>query len=236
MLTSIVIPFFNRWDLTHQCLFDVFKNVSKTDVEIILVDDCSTEQSVLGGVQWWQNLTGGHTIRYHRHDKNKGFGESMNDGCKLADGDIVVLLSNDVRVSGDFIPPIRGILQDTPKTLLGNEFLNQPTGWNEFEIEGKKGYIPYVNGWFIACTKDAWKELGGFDKLFGSFDYEDVDLSVKALTLGYNLKGLDLPFLRHLGGQTVYPLYPNRQEYTTKNRQLFISKWGNKIAEVMCST
>ena len=235
MFTSIIIPFFDKWTLTHQCLFDLYQHVRKEDVEIILVDDASTDIEIDGGVAWWQKtLQGGHTIRYIKHDVNGGFGKSMNDGCKMAKGDVVVLLSNDVRVSGDFVAPVVSTLQSNPKAFIGNEFLNRPTGWNEFVVKGKKGFVPYVNGWFIACTKDAWNEIGGFDLYLRQMDYEDVDISATAVSMGYNLVGINLPFLRHLGGQTVYPLYPNRQEYTIKNRQLFISKWGDRLESLLC--
>lgn len=234
-MISIVVPFYNRWELTHQCLFDLYKNIPKGDIEIILVDDASTDAEISGGVAWWQKtLQGGHTIRYVKHEINGGFGKSMNDGCKIAHGDILVLLSNDVRVYGNFVAPVVDILEKDPKAFIGGEFLNRKTGWNEFEVNGKKGFIPYCNGWFLACTKVAWGEIGGFDPIYSRFDYEDLDISATARSLGYNLVGLNCRFLHHLGGQTIYPLYPNRQEFTIKNRQLFISKWGDRMEEILC--
>jgi hypothetical protein len=51
---SIIIPFFNRWDLTHARLYELSQHVPLGNVEIILMDDASTEIDCRTGVAWWQ--------------------------------------------------------------------------------------------------------------------------------------------------------------------------------------
>ena len=49
---SVVIPCFNKWHLTHQLLFDLYKNCSLIE-EVIVVDNGSTEKEVKDGLAWW---------------------------------------------------------------------------------------------------------------------------------------------------------------------------------------
>ena len=49
---SVVIPCFNKWYLTHQLLFDLYKNCSLIE-EVIVVDNGSTEKEVKDGLAWW---------------------------------------------------------------------------------------------------------------------------------------------------------------------------------------
>src|SRR4030042_1030445 len=52
---------------------------------------------------------------------------------------------------------------------------------------------------------------------------------MKAMSLEYNIVGLNSDKVKHLGGATVYHINPNRIEITQRNRELFISKWKDKI-------
>jgi len=63
-----------------------------------------------------------------------------------------------------------------------------------------------------------------------------MDLSVKALSLGYNIVNLRSNKVKHLGGATIYPLYPDRAERTKENREIFINKWKEKIPTFISST
>src|SRR4030042_5050974 len=95
-LVSIVMPYFNRWDLTHARLMELYRFAPEY-CEIVLVDDASTEAEPGNGVKWW--MESGfikHKIRYYRNKENVGFGTSLNNGAKLAYGKYLIFLSNDV--------------------------------------------------------------------------------------------------------------------------------------------
>jgi len=225
MLVSIVIPFYNNWTLTHQRMMELHDFI-QTPCEIILVNDASTEEGIDGGVAWWQKFSGiKHKVRYIKLEENHGFGWSMNIGTSKATGDIIILLSNDVIVMSDFVTEIVTLLQENNKYFIGGEVLIGDTGWNKIN----NTIIPYANGWLLACTRDAWEDIGGFDLNFQRFDYEDVDISATAVSKGYILKALTNSKLKHIGGATVYKYYPDRQKYTLENRQRFIEKWKDRL-------
>ena len=228
MSVSVIMPFYNQWTMTHRRMMELYEQVS-TPIEIILVDDCSTED-VTGGHGWWKQQNK-HRVKCIKTPKNLGFGGAMNLGCHVATEDVYILLSNDVQVLGNFIPEIVQKLQDNPKSLIGNEIMNWDTGWNVLNINGKPKMFPYLGGYLLACTSEAWRDLGGFDDIYKKFDYEDVDLSTIAIYKGYDLIPLNSRKVRHFSGQTVRKHYPNREDYTRINRQRFIKKWSKILKD-----
>lgn len=232
---SIIVPFYNRYDLTHRCLSDIYKFLYGEDIEVILINDASIETDCASGVAWWQKqVDKTFPILYHTNSENGGFGKSMNNGAKIANGDVLIFYSNDIVCSGNFIPELRQLLSRDDKVLIGNEVIWFPGGWNEFDIEGKHIVIPYANGWFLACTREVWINLGGFDwKTFGRMDYEDVDVSTRAIELGYNIVALNSKKIVHAHqGSTVDTLKIDRMAHTKQNRIKFIAKWADRLTDI----
>jgi GT2 family glycosyltransferase len=228
MKYSFIIPFFNKWELTHNRLYEFFTYLPPEGVEIILVDDCSTDPNIDGGVAFWQKKLSKIPIRYRKLDKNVGFGGAMNSGASIAKGDIIILYSNDVVCSGNFLPKMQEFFDKDPNILLGNEIIYWNTEWNSFDVAYGKALVPYVNGWFMACTKEVWSAIGGFDPLYGKYTMEDVDISMKAYTLGYSFVALDSPFLKHLVAQTA-GYTEERMEITKQNKIKFFEKWKTEL-------
>jgi len=230
---SIIIPFYGKWELTHSRLMELYK-YAPDYCEIVLVDDASTDEDCARGIAWWQKANFiRHKIRYYRNKENLGFGGSHNNGAKLAKGNIFVFLSNDVVVSANIFDDITNLIGSDNKMLLGGRIVDWKAGWNEFDVDGKHIVIPYAEGWLLACTKEAWKSLGGFDDLYGKYDYEDVDLSTKAISLGYNIAGLNSKQVHHLSGRTISSLHVDRMKITEHNRDKFIAKWLDKLPSLM---
>lgn len=232
---GIVMPFYGKWDLCHARLFEFYQFLPQDNVEIILVDDASPdEEEIKGSVSWWQKDTKHHKIRYYRNEENLGFGGAMNVGAKIAmhhSAEIIMLISNDVKVSGDFVSPVVYMLNINDKLIIGSEVIDYPAGWNEFEINNEKIVVPWVNGWFIACTSEIWKMLGGFDPLYGKYTYEDIDLSTRATMMGLELVATKSPFLKHLGAQTA-GYSAERMEITIANKEKYLHKWDAKLLEI----
>jgi hypothetical protein len=66
--------------------------------------------------------------------------------------------------------------------------------------------------------------------LYGKFDVEDLDLSTTALSLGYNIVGLNSNKVQHLSGRTISSLHIDRMAVTQRNRELYLDKWKDKLA------
>lgn len=231
---GIIVPYYNKWHITHKCLMDLHKYIPPENVELILVNDSSTDIDCETGLYWWQNHVQIHTIRYKKNNENLGFGGSMNVGAKIAinhGADVLVFLSNDVSVYGNFIPEILSTLDENgERVLIGGETIYWDGGWNSFNIDGHKVIISYANGWFLSCTSDVWLDLGGFDSIYGKYDYEDIDLSTRAMEIGCSIISLNSKNIEHKHqGTSISALGEDRLAHTNRNRELYKMKWENKL-------
>lgn len=193
---------------------------------VLVVDDCSTDPMTEGGLRWWAEMRTktGFPVEAIVLDENVNFTKSSNIGLKhvtekCEPQDIVVLLSNDVKIMTDFIGHMTEILRH-PKTLTGGVMYTHDTGWNTFD--GK--IFPYIEGWLLATTAGSWIELGYFDERYAPSDYEDVDLSTKAGSMGYALSPMNVQGLEHMAGQSIR-YSPEREARTKLNRDKFKEKW-----------
>jgi GT2 family glycosyltransferase len=231
MKVSVIIPFYGKWELVHQRLNELYKFVHPaTDMEIILIND-KPEDKEPNGVGWWQQM-GAMNVRYFHNKKNLGFGGAMNKGARKAKGEALIFLSNDVVIGGDFVRDIIGALTVDNQRLIGNVVYTHDTGWNYLTMKNrKKTLFPYAEGYLLACTREIWEDLGGFDPIYYPYDYEDVDLSTQVIHKGYNLYALNSKYIRHMSGQTVRTVNANREETTRKHQKKFIEKWSKILDE-----
>ena len=219
MRLSVVVPSYNHWALTHQCLFDLYKHCVDSLDEVVLVNDCSTDKEYYDGLSFWkeQKLL---PLRELRNKENMGFTISANRGMKSSTGDIIVLLSNDVRVLSNMCKQVRDIITLDDKVLIGNTLVDFDSGWNTFNGKTYK----YLDGSLLAATRSVWEELGWFDEIYAPGDFEDVDISTKAISLGYTLMSMNDSLINHLAAQTT-GYTPERLERTKRNQKKFEEKW-----------
>lgn len=229
MKTSIIMPLYGKWNMTNARLNE-FRTHLPLDCEIIVVDDCSPkaeQDRIRNGIAFWQKSGAAyHSIRFIANEENLGFGASLNRGAEIADGDVLVFHSNDVIVSGDYVTPLIGLYgKQDDKVLVGHRLIWWAAGWNQFESR----IVPYLEGYFISCLRECWGEIK-WDLRYGKYDYEDVDLSMQAQVLGYNLVELKTDTLKHMGAGTIGSTH-ERMKHTQHNREVFRDKWKKTLLE-----
>ena len=99
---SIIIPNWNGADLLHAHLPSVLKAQEsyRGKVEVIVVDDASTDASV----KLLQEEFPAVKALVHKH--NRGFGRACWSGARAAEHPILIFLNSDVKVDRDFIHPL----------------------------------------------------------------------------------------------------------------------------------
>lgn len=90
-LVSVIIPVYNSGRVIESTLKSVFAQTYK-DIEIVLVDDCSTDNS-REVIEKLQNEH--HEIIYYRQQTNQGAGAARNKALELANGQYVAFLDAD---------------------------------------------------------------------------------------------------------------------------------------------
>lgn len=93
---SIIIPNYNNGAFIGEAIQSVIRQ-SYSDWEVIVVDDCSTDQSI----EVVRALCRDKRIRLLINSKNKGVGYSKRRGLKHARGDLIGTLGSDDRLSED---------------------------------------------------------------------------------------------------------------------------------------
>jgi len=220
MKISVIIPTFNKWHLTNQRLTELLQFCGNRIDEVVLIDDCSQEE--FSHLNFWKELASWKLI-YHRNKKNMGFGFSHNAGADRATGDILVFLSNDVKIQYDFTVELRGLVEQNPMSLIGHRLIDWKAGWNEFGDL----VVPYLEGYFLACSREVWEILGGFDDIYLPYSVEDICLSMSAVQNDIMLLTLSSS-MDHMVGQTA-SYSSDRMEITKRNRERFIQKWKGKL-------
>ena len=201
---SVVIPNYNGIQLfpvTLPTVVEALKNSGKP-CEIIIVDDCSTDNSV----QWLkQNYP---LITIAENETNSGFSVTANKGMVMARFDKILLLNSDVQLTPSYFlnqfkyfdrPDTFGVMgrsigwddnitQDGAKLpgfhgakikTSGNYLLND-------ESKMKNGlYTMYLSGAVAFVDKEKFMLIGKLDEIFSPFYVEDFELSLRAWRLGF---------------------------------------------------
>lgn len=192
---SIIIPNRNGAELLQKNLPFVLDAAGGN--EIIVVDDASTDASL--------DLLGKKfpSVKVIKKTHNDGFASSVNMGVREASGEIVVLLNTDVRPEKDFLAPLVKHFSDPSvfavgcleKSLEGGKTVLRGRGEAKWEKgfyihwrgEVDKTTTAWVSGGSSAFRKSIWEKLGGMDRIYDPFYWEDIDLSYRALKAGYRI-------------------------------------------------
>lgn len=124
MKLSIIIPLFNEED-SISLVIDRITAIRfpdfMDDYEIIVVDDCSTDNSydVVG-----RKATGDKHIKLFKQDKNSGKGAAVKRGFNLSEGDIVLIQDADLELDPADIPRMLNAMQSLKVELInGSRYL-----------------------------------------------------------------------------------------------------------------
>ena len=246
---SIVICAYNKSDYTLKCLSAVCESLkfNMTQVEVILVDDCSTDNTQ----EIFANVRG---LNYLRNENNLGFLKSANRGALAAQGQYVLFLNNDTLPIGNWLDPLVDRMKTHTKIgAVGSKLLNDDgsvqeaggiifadgSGWNYGRgwdaTDPRINYarsVDYCSGAALLVKADLLKEIGGFDTSFAPAYYEDTDLCFQIRELGYSVWYEPNSVIIHYEGvshgKDTSSGIKSVQEI---NRGKFQSKWHAALAE-----
>lgn len=214
-MLSVIIVNYNVKYFLEQCLFSVFKAGKGIAMEVIVVDNNSTD----GSAQYIQSIF--TRVRYHVSQKNLGFAKACNYGLKLSLGSHILFLNPDTILPEDSLVKCIHFLDTHTNTgALGVRMLDgsgnflkeskrgNPTVMNSFfKLSGLSSLFPgskslsgyhlghldehqthpvdILSGAFMMMHKRTLDLTGGFDEQFFMYG-EDIDLSYRIQKAGYH--------------------------------------------------
>lgn len=99
-IVDVIIPVYNQFSLVKRCINSVLNAKNKIKVEIIVINDCSTESDLNNYLVY---LKDNKLITLITNKKNLGFTKNVNLGMKLHSSRDVILLNSDTCVYGNWI-------------------------------------------------------------------------------------------------------------------------------------
>jgi glycosyltransferase involved in cell wall biosynthesis len=122
---SIIIPVYNEENTIHFIL-DKIKNVkllNNISKEIIIVDDCSSDNSLLN-LKKYQLNNNDLDIVILKHDINKGKGAALHTGINKATGNIIIIQDADLEYDPqEYNILLKPILDGIADVVYGSRFM-----------------------------------------------------------------------------------------------------------------
>lgn len=245
---SIIIPVYNNLKFTIECLLSIRKYTEQLSYEVIIIDDCSTDES-------GEILPKIRGLIYVKNAENQGFLRSSNHGAKKARGKYVVFLNNDAQATFEWLrelvntfiefkdvgavgPKILfpdGRLQEAG-VLINHDCTTSLIGYGDDPENPRYNYVKdveYCSGACLALETEVFHELGGFNDDLAPAYYEDVDLCLrvreKGLRVIYNPKAVIVHHL-NVSSNSIGNTY--KTQCITRNRQKIREKWQSRIDEL----
>lgn len=93
---SVIVPVYNSEQELRDCLDSLVEQTEK-DIEIIVIDDASTDNSPEIEAEYQKKYP---NVKVYRNERNLGQSETRNRGIELAEGDYIAFLDSD-----DYVNP-----------------------------------------------------------------------------------------------------------------------------------
>jgi N-acetylglucosaminyl-diphospho-decaprenol L-rhamnosyltransferase len=212
---DVVVPVFNRWELTQRCLAMLQRQTVAHGV--VVVDNGSsdgTSERVRG------NFPEARVVSFA---ENRGFPAACNRGASAGAAEVVVLLNNDVEPPPTFLERLVAPLDDervgsvaalllepgeqriesfglaVDPTLAGYPRLRgEPVG----AAQTRSPILIGPSGAGGAYRRAAWEQVGGLDE--GVFAYaEDVDLALRLWAAGWDTAAAGDAVAVHVGSASA---------------------------------
>lgn len=193
-LLSIIIPTWNTSAVTARCLATIFKFIPRSQVEVIVVDNGSTDDTA-------KVFSTRKDIIYLQNSQNLGFSRACNLGARQAKSDLFLFLNSDMELIDSSLLQLAKFYQSTPNIgAVGPAFLHPdktPQGsvfppqtvinaireyW--FNQPAFSKYIPNTNsplkvsslsGGALMISRHNFDLIGGWDERYFMF-FEDLEL------------------------------------------------------------
>ena len=249
---TLVIPSSNN--LRH--LKNAYESIKRNawHVKIVMLDDGSTD----GTIEWLNGLNDDNITAIYRSDKRVGHTILYDKGIELAQTEVVGIMHADMILGPYYLENLLKHLQketvvcatrvEPPLHPAGKEKIIRDFGtdFDNLNLDAFEAYVLEAqheykdlttNGMFAPWIiyKEDFVAMGGHDKLFAPFPYEDSDIFQRWILHGYELIQSRDSFVYHLtcrGHRWTNEIGKDDDYFknaSAKAARNYIRKWGSWI-------
>ena len=238
---SIVIPVYNQFGYTYNCLKSILDHTKDVPYEVILGNDCSTDLTA----KIKKIVSNIHVVT---HKKNLRFLLNCNRAADSARGEFIYFLNNDTQVHPNWLSSLVALMDRDhsigmcgSKLVYANGQLQEAGGimwkdgsaWNYGRLQDpdapEYSYVKdvdYISGAAIMIRTSLWKEIGGFDERYAPAYNEDSDLAFEVRKHGKRVVLQPDSVITHFEGiSNGTDTSSGQKAYQVTNVQKFCEKW-----------
>lgn len=225
--SSIIIPVYNKWDLTRNCLKSIAATTDKDRVEVIVVDNASSDVTpnacaFLGKELFRENF------KFIRNEINRNFAGASNQGAKAARGEYLIFLNNDTATEPGWYEPLINDFSVYPDIAATGPLLLYPdkgpfgrlvqhmgvlvTPYFQFGhlyqgipeasvLTRKRRFFQVITAACMVIRKSLFLDIGEFDEEYKN-GFEDVDLCGRLTAAGWRFTVNPEAKVAHYEGQS----------------------------------
>ncbi len=240
---TVVVVTIDNLAFTKLCLASVIANTAYPNLEILVVDNGSTD----GTPDFLVDLARRHRpLRTILNRDNRGFGPANNQALAAGTGDLFVLLNNDTMVAPGWLCRLALRLDDPALGLVGpatNRTCNEAQvdstyqTYEEFlrfageRVRAHDGQVRPIRMLAMFCTafrRSLYDEIGPLDERYAVGMFEDEDYALAAKSLGYAVAWAPDVYVHHAYHASIGKLLPagTYLPLFRTNQQKFEHKWG----------
>jgi len=204
---SILIPSRDQSEVLGRCMDGLLKQTDYTSFEIIIIDNGTTEPAALDMFAAWKSLS---KVRIIHDDRPFNYSRLNNIAAQNAQGDILVLLNNDIEIlHSDWLKELVSLASQSDVGIVGAKLLYpdfrlQHAGisfgpndkvLHNMQLASRSDPGPHgelrllrsvsaVTAACLAIRRDLYWQVGGLDEDF-EVAFNDIDLCRRVAEKGY---------------------------------------------------
>jgi GT2 family glycosyltransferase len=254
MLLSIIIVNWNTREHLLDCLDSIFANPTAAQMEILIVDNASTDGSAEAVASTYP------LVKLIRSSENMGFAKANNRAAALSTGRYWLLLNPDTLVHSGAIDRMLHYMAEHPNVAAVGPRLLNPDGseqlsiwrrptlfrewWRLFHLDSlyplseyppstptskQSRRVDVLHGACLLLRRDVVQDMGLFDEDYFIFS-EEIDLCDRLGRTGWELHWVPEAVVTHKGGQSTRQVADAMFIELYRNKTKFFRKRRGRLA------
>jgi len=247
---SVILVNYNDHLHLQDCLQSIQKEGRQVDLEVILVDNASTDGSQVLVKEFFPR------IRLIQNRENYGFSKANNIGFKASTGDFILFLNTDTTLESGTLKTLLDWMRSTSAAGASGPVLFGKDKTFQVSFGKKRGFfsemalklilntiyrrrisrmktiqeVDWISGACLLVRRKAFEQTQGFDENFFLY-YEDIDLCYRIKKDGWKTAVVPQARVFHEGGASTSSLSLKSRYFYRESQIYFYRKHNSKLSQ-----